>query len=97
MKLFSIITLFIFINFTALPGVAELMGWDIGNTIVIMNEEETHSSPFQINEKTLPKTFNLHDFLKFFELDTHNSEFLACSDKAFIAPHISIFSPPPEA
>ncbi len=97
MKFLSIITLFLFINFTALPGVAELIGWDLGKTNVIMSEEETHSTVFQIHEKTIPKTLNVHDFIKFFETDTHNREFIANNDKDFISPHFSIISPPPEA
>ena len=96
MKFLSIITLFLFINFTALPGVAELIGWDLGKTNVIMSEEETHSTVFQIHEKTIPKTLNIHDFIKFFESDPNKKRIFSWASKLYFSPLLSTFSPPPE-
>jgi hypothetical protein len=45
MKLWSIITLLFFLNFTALPSIAAVFGWDLTRTNVIINEEEPHSHP----------------------------------------------------
>ncbi len=43
MKFWSIIVLTFFLNFTALPGIAAVAGWDIVRTNIIVNEEEPHS------------------------------------------------------
>lgn len=69
MKLWSIVTLLFFLNFTALPGIAAVFGWDLTRTNVIINEEEphSHSSAFTVYEKTLPKTLDVFDYLKFYE------------------------------
>lgn len=70
MKLWSIITLMVFLNFTALPSIAAVFDWDLLQTNVIVNEEEPHSSssPFVIYEKTLPKPLDVFDYLSFLNL-----------------------------
>lgn len=99
MKFWSIITLLIFLNFTALPGVAAVAGWDIARTNVIVNEEEPHSNPtsFIVYEKTLPKTLDVFDYLKFFEPDLQGKSFVLIDDSFHLSPLLTIFSPPPEA
>lgn len=100
MKLWSIITLMVFFNFTALPSIAAIADWKIMRTNVIVNEEETHShysSLFSVYEKTLPKTLDVYDFLKFFEPDLEGSSFTLIDDDFHLSPLLRIFSPPPEA
>lgn len=98
MKFWSIFTLICILNFTALPSIAAVAGWKIPRTNVIVNEEETHShyASFTVYEKTLPKTLNVHDFLKFFELDSQHENFAHINDSSHRSPLLSIFSPPPE-
>lgn len=100
MKFWSIITLMIVLNFTALPSIAAVADWDIMTTNVIVNEEETHShysSLFSVYEKTLPKTLDVYDYLKFFEPDIEGRFFALIDDDFHLSPLLSIFSPPPEA
>jgi len=100
MKFWSIITLMIVLNFTALPSIAAVADWDIMTTNVIVNEEETHShysSLFSVYEKTLPKTLDVYDYLKFFEPDIEGRSFALIDDDFHLSPLLSIFSPPPEA
>ena len=99
MKFWSIITFMFFLNFTALPGIAEVMGWDIARTNVVINEEEPHSnySSFTVYEKTLPKTLDVYDYLKFFEPDLKGRSFTLIDDSFHLSPLLTIFSPPPEA
>jgi hypothetical protein len=99
MKFWSIITLMIVLNFTALPSIAAIADWKIMRTNVIVNEEETHShysSLFSVYEKTLPKTLDVYDYLKFFEPDLEGSAFLWVDDTFHHPPFLTIFSPPPE-
>ncbi|PZU91385.1 MAG: hypothetical protein DI529_00925 [Chryseobacterium sp.] len=97
MKHLSIITLMVFLNFTALPGVAVIFGWDLPRTNVVINEEEQHSNnTIIIYEKTIPKMMDIHDFIKFFELDTHKKITVSRETKLYFPPQLSIFSPPPE-
>lgn len=99
MKFWSIITLLFILNFTALPSIAAICGWKLQRTNVILNEEETHShySSFTVYEKTLPKTLNVHDFLKFFEPHLEHRLFVLLDDSCHLSPFLTIFSPPPEA
>ncbi len=100
MKFWSVITLMIVLNFTALPSIAALADWDIMTTNVIVNEEETHShysSLFSVYEKTLPKTLDVYDYLKFFEPDLEGKSFTLIDDNFRLSPLMRIFSPPPEA
>ncbi|MFC0342705.1 hypothetical protein [Epilithonimonas hispanica] len=98
MKYLSIIILSVFLNFTALPGIAAMLGWKIPRTNIIVNEEETHSNmTIVIYEKAIPKTMDIHDFIKFFELDTQKKITISWESKVYFPPHLSIFSPPPEA
>ncbi|CAD7804135.1 hypothetical protein CHRY9390_01180 [Chryseobacterium aquaeductus] len=100
MKFWSVITLMIVLNFTALPSIAAMADWDIMRTNVIVNEEETHShysSLFSVYEKTLPKTLDVYDYLKFFEPDIEGRSFTMVDDSFHLSPFLSIFSPPPEA
>ena len=97
MKYWSIIILTIFLNFTALPGVAALCGWEIPRTNVIVNEEETHANSLVLYEKTIPKTLNIHDFLKFYESVPQKNTAVNRKSNIYFSPFLSIFSPPPEA
>jgi hypothetical protein len=51
MKYWSIITLTIFLNFTALPGLAAMFGWELPRTNVVISEEETHSTTQSLSTK----------------------------------------------
>ena len=97
MKYWSIITLTIFLNFTALPGIAAMFGWELPRTNVIVNEEETHANTFVLYEKTIPKTLDIHDFLKFQEAVPEKSITSIWETNIYFSPYLSIFSPPPEA
>ncbi|GGG45636.1 hypothetical protein [Epilithonimonas arachidiradicis] len=98
MKFWSIITLTVFLNFTALPGLAAMFGWELPRTNVVISEEESHSSnTIVLYEKTIPKTMDIHDFLKFYEADTHNKIAVSWESTLYFPPSLSIFSPPPEA
>ncbi|KIC64975.1 hypothetical protein [Chryseobacterium taiwanense] len=99
MKLWSIITLMVFLNFTALPSIAAVFDWDLLQTNVIVNEEEPHSSPssFIVYEKTLPKPLDVFDYLRFFEPDLTGKSFVLIDDDFHLSPLLTIFSPPPEA
>lgn len=96
MKLWSIITLTVFFNFMALPSIATILDWDLPSVNVVISEEETHSSPLSVFEKTIPKTLNVHDFLKFFENDLQRKSFVMTDDAIHLSPFLTIFSPPPE-
>lgn len=97
MKFWSIITLTVFLNFMALPSIAGAFGWDLPSTNVIISEEESQHSPLVINEKTIPDTLNVHDFLKFFQAEQNGKSFLWTDDSVHLSPFLTIFSPPPEA
>ena len=97
MKYWSIIILTIFLNFTVLPGIAALCGWEIPRTNVIVNEEETHANSLVLYEKTIPKTLNIHDFLKFYESVPQKNTAVNRKSNIYFSPFLSIFSPPPEA
>ena len=95
MKFWSIITLAVFLNFMALPSMATIFEWDLPTTNVVISEEETQHAPLVINEKNLPKTFNVHDFLKCFGTDLHVKSFVMIDDSVHLSPFLTIFSPPP--
>lgn len=97
-KLWNILVLIIFVNFTALPCIAEVFNFDIPQTNMIVSEEENHSSTSLIvYEKTIPKTLNVHDFIKFFESNSYRKAFVLQDENIHLSPYLSIFSPPPEA
>lgn len=95
MKCLSILVLMIFINFTALPSLAVMFGWDLPTATVALTEEETKTSSTAFNEKVSPKTLSIHDFIKFFESDLESKSFVLINDNSSISPFIPIFSPPP--
>ena len=99
MKFLSTLTLLVFLNFMALPSIATVLKWDLPQTNVVLSEEEKHSSSgtFVVNEKALPKVFNVHDFLKFFGTTLQGEKFSITDDNSHCSPYLSIFSPPPEA
>lgn len=97
MKLWNIITLTVFLNFMALPSIATILNWDLATTNVVISEEETQHSPLVINEKTIPKTLCIHDFIKFLNGDSLNESFVLMDDSIHLTPFLTIFSPPPEA
>ncbi|MBK1894438.1 hypothetical protein [Chryseobacterium paridis] len=99
MKFWSIIVLTVFLNFTALPSIAVILGWDLSRTNVVLNEEEPHSHPtsFIVYEKTLPKPLDVFDYLKFFEPSIEDKSFVLIDDSFHLSPLLTIFSPPPEA
>ena len=92
-------TLLFFLNFTALPGMAAVFGWDLSRTNVVINEEEPHSHPasFTVYEKTLPKTLNVFDYLRFYEPSSNEKSFVLIDDSFHLSPLLTLFSPPPEA
>ncbi|EJL72163.1 hypothetical protein [Chryseobacterium populi] len=99
MKFRGIITLLFFLNFTALPSIAVVFGWDILRTNVIVNEEEgSHSSPtsFIVYEKMLPKTLEVFDYVKFFGPDFKGRSFVLIDDSFHLSPLLTLFYPPPE-
>lgn len=97
-KFWSILVLLIFVNFMALPSIATVFDFEIPQTNVVISEEETHSSSVSIvYEKTIPKTMNVHDFIKFFETTSDQKAFVLTDDSSHISPYLLIFSPPPEA
>lgn len=97
-KFCSILVLLIFVNFMALPSIASVFDFEIPQTNVVLSEEETHSSSVSIvYEKTIPKTMNVHDFIKFFETTSDQKAFVLTDDSSHISPYLLIFSPPPEA
>lgn len=81
----------------ALPSIANLFEFEIPQTNVVIQEEETHNSSVVVYEKTLPKTLNVHDFIKFLEMENGNEVVPTSHDFFHKSPHLSIFSPPPEA
>lgn len=99
MKYWSIITLMVFLNFTALPGVAAVFGWELPRTNVIISEEENSQSnnTIVIYEKAIPKTMNIHDFLKFQEVDPNAKNTANWQSTLYYPPTLGTFSPPPEA
>lgn len=98
MKFWSVIVLAIFFNFTALPGIAEVMKWNIPTTNIIINEEEpqSHFISFILYEKTLPKTLDIFDYVKFLEFDPRKLSFVLIDDFFHLSPLLTLFSPPPE-
>lgn len=96
MKFWSIITLTVFLNFLALPSFATIFNWEIATTNVVISEEETVHAPLIVNEKNLPPTLSVHDFLKFFDSDLESKSFVLADDSIHLSPFITIFSPPPE-
>lgn len=97
MKGWSILTLLIFLNFTALPSIAGFFGFDVPATSIIIQEEENHTCSVIIFEKNIPDTLNVHDFIKFFEIDINKNGQFASEDSIYFDPHLTIFSPPPKA
>lgn len=97
-KLLNILVLLIFVNFTALPGIAKVFGWEIPQTNMIVSEEENHSAAQSVVfEKVIPQPLNVHDFLRFFETVSHEKAFVMLNDGVHLSPYLTIFSPPPEA
>ncbi|MGX9985147.1 hypothetical protein [Chryseobacterium sp. POL2] len=95
MKYLSILVLAIFMNFTALPSMAAIFGWDLPTTNVSIAEEEVKTGSSSFNEKVTSNPLSIHDFVKFFESDLQNKSFDLINDGASISPYIPIFSPPP--
>lgn len=81
----------------ALPSIAAVFEWDLPATNVVISEEETQHAPLVINEKTVPQTLSVHDFIKFFGTVSNNNAFALTDDNIHLSPYLSIFSPPPEA
>lgn len=96
MKFLSILVLTIFLNFMALPSIATVFGWELPQTNVVLNEEETHSKTISVFEKAIPSTFDVNDFLTFCENDFQYHIFNIQDEAIHISPYISVFSPPPE-
>jgi len=90
--------LMVFFNFTALPSIAVVAGWDVLSTNIIVNEEEPHSnySSFSVYEKTLPQPLDVYDYLKFSEPVLEAGSFLLIDDSFHLSPLLTLFSPPPE-
>ncbi|MBW8361635.1 MAG: hypothetical protein K0M56_05545 [Kaistella sp.] len=97
MKLWSILTLAVFLNFMALPSIASIFDWELPPMNIVISEEETHSPSTALFEKTVPRTMNVHDFLKFFEDNSNKKTFVKTDDSIHLSPFLTIFSPPPDA
>lgn len=97
MKFWSIITLMVFLNFTALPGIAAVLSIDLPQTNVVINEEENHSGSIIIYEKSIPETLQLKNHLQFPESEAANKLFFSKNDERHCSPFLTLFSPPPEA
>lgn len=95
-KFWNIAVVMIFINFMALPSIAAVFGIDLPQTNVVISEEENHTSSVSVFEKTIPRTLQVHDFLRFFESADRKMAFEATDDDASKDPLHTIFSPPPE-
>lgn len=96
-KIGGLFTLLIFLNFMALPTIAGLLSWDIATTNVVISEEETSHAPLIINEKSLPKILNVHDFLNFLKFPISLNQHLMADDSIFLSIFLSIFAPPPDS
>lgn len=94
-KYLNIVVVIIFVNFMALPSIATLCDFEIPTTNVVLSEEENHGS-VNLVEKNVPRTLNIHDFIKFFH-SQNQERYLQISDDLGKNPHLQIFSPPPEA
>lgn len=98
MKFWSIITALVFLNFTALPGIAALADWELPQTNVVISEEENHTSTtFVVYEKTIPKTLDIMDFLKISDAFPLSAHLIGTNENVHCSPFLTIFSPPPEA
>ena len=96
-KFGAIMVLMIFLNFTALPGIAAVFGFEIPQTNVTVSEEEHGGTAIVIYEKAIPKTLNIHDFLKFILNEIERIQYAHLDDGGTLSPYFSIPSPPPEA
>jgi hypothetical protein len=96
MKLGSIISLLIFLNFMALPSIASLCKWELPTSNVVLSEEETSHAPLVINEKSLPKILSIHDFLKFSNFKKDRTSFSLADHSIHLSIYLAIFSPPPD-
>ena len=97
MKYLSIIVLVIFVNFTALPGLAEVFDWDLPTLNTNVTEEEVKNNLANFNEKLPPKPYNLGYILNVLDINHNRISFIIKDDSIHLSPYISIFSPPPEA
>lgn len=96
MKYWSVLVLIIFINFTALPGIAAFFDWDLPTLNTNVTEEEVKNNLANFNEKIPPKPYNFKDLLPIAINTKNNICFLLINDSVHLSPSISIFSPPPE-
>lgn len=87
----------VFLNFTALPGIAALADWELPQTNVVISEEENHTSTtFVVYEKAIPKIIDILDFLKFGNSHSSSEPLFGTNENIHCAPYLTIFSPPPE-
>ncbi|MGC4128827.1 MAG: hypothetical protein QM564_04545 [Bergeyella sp.] len=97
MKFWSVITLLVFLNFTALPSVAVLADWELPCTNIVVSEEENHTSgTFVVYEKAIPETLNILSVLKFDNARSLSKPLFGINENVHCSPYLSIFSPPPE-
>lgn len=97
-KIYSVIIILVFVNFMALPSLAYIFDFEIHATSnVMIVEEENHSSSISLVEKTVPKVLSVHDFLKFFAMDSNAKPSFSYNPSHWLSPELTIFSPPPEA
>ena len=80
----------------ALPSIASLCKWDLPTTNVVLSEEETSHAPLVINEKSLPKVLNVHDFLKFSDFNKDLTSYSLTDNSINLSIFLTIFSPPPQ-
>ncbi len=96
MRFLSILILAVFINFTALPGIAVIFDWEIPALTSNITEEEVKNNLASFNEKIPPQPFNFNDFFTGLKAFKTKNTFIHKNDSIHLSPYISIFSPPPE-
>lgn len=96
MKYLSILTLVVFINFTALPSLAVIFDWEIPTLNTDISEEEVCNNLVNFNEKLPPRPYHLEYILQEIELALRNPQYTDRGTSIHLNPYISIFSPPPE-
>ncbi|MFC6269413.1 hypothetical protein [Frigoriflavimonas asaccharolytica] len=96
MKIGSLISLLIFLNFTALPTIAGFFSWDLPSSNLIISEEETSHAPLVINEKSLPKIINVHDFINFLAFESERKISFVIDDSNHLPIYFKVPSPPPD-
>lgn len=93
----GILTLAIFVNFTALPSLAVIFDWDLYTLSNVIVEEEVKTNITTLNEKFPPKPYKCTDYILLkINTEAKKNKFVQRDVSIHLDPSISIFSPPPE-